>query len=26
VLTHYGFPNAGACVPVAATFVGSVTL
>jgi hypothetical protein len=26
VLTHYGFPNGGACVPVAATFVGSVTL
>jgi len=26
VLTHYGFPSGGACVPVAATFAGSVTL
>jgi len=25
-LTHYGFPSGGACVPVAATFAGSVTL
>jgi hypothetical protein len=26
VLTHYGFPSGGACVAVAATFVGSVSL
>jgi hypothetical protein len=26
VLTHYGFPSGGACVAVAATFAGSVTL
>ena len=26
VLTHYGFPSGGACIAVAATFAGSVTL
>jgi len=26
VLTHYGFPNAGGCTAVAATFAGSATL
>jgi hypothetical protein len=26
VLTHYGFPSGSACVAVAATFAGSVTL
>jgi hypothetical protein len=26
VLTHYGFPSAGGCTAVAATFAGSATL